>query len=369
MQITIFNNKLRTQAGIFVSHLLTLMKAIDRTKHTINFITLHPGPLSEEVLKVVNGRILQFSLSTLLRVTSTLRKSDIVICRNYWTSFLALCIKSIIRGKFKIHADLRGLVPQELLRFRTVPINYILWCISKLIEKVILKRSTSISCVSHPFKQYLIKNGGDPGKILIIPNPVDLTLHSFDPKTRSEMRKKLKLEDYLVFVYSGSTRDWYCHEEMIRLFKAIHEKNKHTWLLILSFNQKFFQNLCNRAEISNYSIYYVKPNEVPSYLMAADWGFLIFTEDSLTRYASPITFAEYLAAGNKVIISEHIGDSSQLVEENNAGILTNLSNLYKVIDKVQLDVPLDEKKRIVQLARVKLDKNRILAEFLTSLEL
>jgi glycosyltransferase involved in cell wall biosynthesis len=369
MQITIFNNKLRTQSGIFVSHLLTLMKGIDRTKHTINFITLHPGPLSEEVLKVVNGVIVQFSLSKFLRLTSTLRKSDIVICRNYGTSFLALCIKSFTRGKFPIHADLRGIVLEEVRRYRQFPMNYILFAVSKLAERVIIDRSNSISCVSKPFQQYLVKNGGDPKKISVVPNGVDVTLHSFNPKVRLELRHKLNIHDHLVFVYCGSAQRWYCIEEMLRLFKVIHQKHRRSWLLILSKSTMHFQTLCSNIGVSNYSIYGLNPKQVPSYLMAADYAFLLRSDNVVTHVSSPIKFAEYVAAGNKVIITKNIGDSSRFVQEKNAGFQVNLSNPSEIIDQVISEVPMEEKNRIARLARTELNKNRILANFFTSLGL
>ncbi|MCX6312806.1 MAG: glycosyl transferase, partial [Bacteroidetes bacterium] len=63
--------------------------------------------------------------------------------------------------------------------------------------------------------------------------------------------------------------------------------------------------------------------------------------------ASPVKFAEYLAAGLEVIISENLGDYSKYVIENNVGmILSSNPSLSKL-----LKPDLTQKKRIMELAK------------------
>ena len=64
---------------------------------------------------------------------------------------------------------------------------------------------------------------------------------------------------------------------------------------------------------------WLKPEDVYSVLNACDYGVLC-REDSITnRVASPTKFAEYLASGLKILISERVGDYSNLVSENEIG--------------------------------------------------
>jgi hypothetical protein len=65
----------------------------------------------------------------------------------------------------------------------------------------------------------------------------------------------------------------------------------------------------------------VNHNKVPEYLIAADYGLLIREESITNKVASPVKFAEYLACGLKVIISENLGDYSEFIEKYNCGVL------------------------------------------------
>ena len=49
--------------------------------------------------------------------------------------------------------------------------------------------------------------------------------------------------------------------------------------------------------------------------------------DSITnRVSSPVKFGEYLQAGLKILISNHIGDYSRLVQENKLGLVIKKIN-------------------------------------------
>jgi hypothetical protein len=61
---------------------------------------------------------------------------------------------------------------------------------------------------------------------------------------------------------------------------------------------------------------------------------LVRDYSNTNRVASPVKFAEYLAAGLRVIISESLGDFSEFVSKNSCGVVlteaTDLSDLKKV---------------------------------------
>ena len=65
----------------------------------------------------------------------------------------------------------------------------------------------------------------------------------------------------------------------------------------------------------------LKVNDVPKYLLTADYGLLLREETITNQVASPVKFAEYIACGLKVIISDHLGDYSKFVETFDYGIL------------------------------------------------
>jgi glycosyltransferase involved in cell wall biosynthesis len=59
--------------------------------------------------------------------------------------------------------------------------------------------------------------------------------------------------------------------------------------------------------------------EVPELLAAADLAVLLRDRSSVNRVASPVKFAEYLAAAVPVVLTEGIGDYSALVRSTQVG--------------------------------------------------
>ena len=73
----------------------------------------------------------------------------------------------------------------------------------------------------------------------------------------------------------------------------------------------------------SYSVIAVRPEEVPSYLSAADVG-LAFIKPCFSKLASsPTKYAEYLACGLPLIINSGIGDSDALITQEGAGVMVN----------------------------------------------
>jgi glycosyltransferase involved in cell wall biosynthesis len=70
------------------------------------------------------------------------------------------------------------------------------------------------------------------------------------------------------------------------------------------------------------------PTAVPRYLAAADVGLLPRDENLVNRVASPVKFAEYLASGIPVILSDGIGDYSELVRSGDLGAVLPASVRY-----------------------------------------
>ena len=98
-------------------------------------------------------------------------------------------------------------------------------------------------------------------------------------------------------------------------------------LLLAKKNNEITELLAKYPEaVSNY---FVSPNEVAGYLIAADYGFLVRENSITNRVASPVKFAEYLACGLKILISKDLGDFTEFVERNNLGLVVSESNFEK----------------------------------------
>ena len=65
----------------------------------------------------------------------------------------------------------------------------------------------------------------------------------------------------------------------------------------------------------------LKVSDVPKYLVSADYGLLLREATITNQVASPVKFAEYIACGLKVIVSNHLGDYSEYVKTFENGLL------------------------------------------------
>jgi glycosyltransferase involved in cell wall biosynthesis len=108
-------------------------------------------------------------------------------------------------------------------------------------------------------------------------------------------------------------------------------------------------------------------NEVPDYLAAADCGFLLRASSQVNRVASPVKFGEYLASGTPVIMSNGIGDYSELARRENVGVVlptgpwsaTAETALKTFIDAYRRDSA-SWRARCLRVAREHLDYNAYL---------
>ena len=99
---------------------------------------------------------------------------------------------------------------------------------------------------------------------------------------------------------------------------------------------------------------WVEPSKIPKILIKADYGYVYRNQTKTNYVASPVKIAEYLNCGLKLLISDNLGDYSELVQENSFGF--NLDDPffnYSSLNKVSLS----EKMRISSFAKKNLSLN------------
>jgi hypothetical protein len=122
----------------------------------------------------------------------------------------------------------------------------------------------------------------------------------------------------LIIVFSGSISKWHSFPIMISHFEIFLEKDKNVKVLFLSKLNNLISDLQSRYP-NRVIVKWVLPEDVPSLLSQADYGY-VFREQSVTnQVASPVKVAEYLNCGLKILISENLGDYSSMVRENDLG--------------------------------------------------
>lgn len=142
-----------------------------------------------------------------------------------------------------------------------------------------------------------------------------------------------KTIDDLVLVYSGSTAGWQSFALLEQLLTEVLDRQPEVRVIFLSKLDKHTEALKQRYP-DRVNVHWVEAEVVGGFLAACNAGVLV-REDTITnRVASPTKFAEYLAAGIPVIISDHLGDFSELVRREKLGMVVPVQGAISPIKRL-----------------------------------
>ncbi len=149
-------------------------------------------------------------------------------------------------------------------------------------------------------------------------------------------------ENRTIVAYAGTLTTWQCGEEMIRLFAALHacDSNLHFLLLVPEQDHAKARELMAQQGLKEEAatLKALPYEEVPAALAQAHAGVLLRRNDPVNRVASPTKFAEYLAAGLPVLMTDGIGDYSTFSQEHKVGcVLEEAIFEQNPLDKATLE--------------------------------
>ena len=180
--------------------------------------------------------------------------------------------------------------------------------------------TVSIALQKYFQKTYNLKDK----KFVLYPCLSDSSKFYFSLDLRSEVRRKLHIESQTkVFIYSGGTGLWHMSEKLIMFFAEVLKHFDDSLLLYLTKDKTIIdKSIANLPELkSKVLCLSVSNEEVSKYLNAADYGLLFRENTIMNNVAAPTKFAEYILCGLPVIISEGIGDYSELTAKYNLGVI------------------------------------------------
>ncbi|WP_439880211.1 glycosyltransferase [Pontibacter sp. MBLB2868] len=188
--------------------------------------------------------------------------------------------------------------------------------------------ASGLITVSHTLYDKLISEGDvDPKLLLRVQNGVELELFTFNHEARIKVRQTLNFQSATIGIYVGKFGDLYYKEEAFEIYKKCFELIPNFRLIILSPQPKaeILQLLQEQGvDTTKVHIASVPHHEVPAYLSAADFAFATYKPGPSKKYLSPIKIGEYWANGLPVLLTEGIGDDSEIIEREGGGALFNL---------------------------------------------
>jgi hypothetical protein len=130
----------------------------------------------------------------------------------------------------------------------------------------------------------------------------------------------VRSDNEIRIIFSGGTGGWQSLQLLEKMLAPAFRKDERLQLKILAKSlPEDFSML--REFPGRVTTAWLREAEVPAALAQCDYGWL-FREQSVTNeVASPVKFAEYLAAGLQVIISPALGDFTAFVQQHQCGMV------------------------------------------------
>jgi glycosyltransferase involved in cell wall biosynthesis len=203
------------------------------------------------------------------------------------------------------------------------------------------EESDAVLCVSEAMKNFLVTAFAVPEpRITVVPCCTDVEAFGDAVASRGDTRRRLLWEDRFVVVFCGSSQPWHLPRECARVFKRIRHIVPAAHFLLITPRPGDMRELLHGEGLGpeEATVIRAEPAEVPGYLAAADLALLIRDEAVVNRVASPAKFAEYLAAGLPVVVSEGVGDYAALAGRESCGAV------------LPHDVPEDERRDLLARA-------------------
>lgn len=293
----------------------------------------------------------------LLFIVSCIYRPDCVIGRSVLATHLGFFLRKVHCVK-KVIYDGRGAIEREWKEYNVITNHSLLASIHNLEKLAVLKSDYRIAvslALVHFWKENFNYNKHDH---VIIPCTINKIFENVAITAQSIQISRNQIgvnKNDVLFVYSGSVAGWQSFDLLYNFMKPILKKDLRIKLLFLSEEDSNIVKL--KEEFRGQIICKkVNPKEVTNYLVGADYGLLIREETTTNLVASPVKFAEYLACGLQVIISNKLGDYSMFVAENNCG---ELFEHFVGADKVSLD----KKYKNSELALRTFTKNNFTKEY------
>jgi len=183
--------------------------------------------------------------------------------------------------------------------------------------------------VAENYRRQLQREGLNANIIITVPCPVNLNTFTPSSIVGQAMRQRLGFAtDFIVGIYVGKFGDIYYDEEAFDLFKAAADFFGNTFRLIILTPNIISEVKAKLKRVGllpeQFFVVKAQHHEVPAYLSAADFAFAPIKPADCRQYCSPVKVGEYWASGLPVILTEGVGDDSDIIKAEGGGAIFNL---------------------------------------------
>jgi glycosyltransferase involved in cell wall biosynthesis len=272
------------------------------------------------------------------------RRPDVVIARGAYATVLAL---EAVKDSARVVFDARGAYHAELTEYDVSGSAEMRNEIASVEREAVLQSKFRIGVSKKLVEYWGQRYGYSSDQHAVIP----CTLNS--NYARGEFLSSPG--DKITIVYAGSGSGWQTLNQLDELLLPVLQKQKNVHVVLLA---KDVQSLKIKAQFPDrVRIGWLSPSDVQQELLKADYGWLVRESSVTNLVSSPVKFAEYLAAGLKVITSQGMGDNAEFVLQHEAGLV--IESTVPVLAPVSLQ----DKQRMRDLADRFYTKKNYVAEY------
>jgi glycosyltransferase involved in cell wall biosynthesis len=256
----------------------------------------------------------------------------LVHCRSYISASVAYFIKK--RRDIKYIFDMRGFWVDERIE-GTIwnyknPVYKILYYFLKKFEINLFSKADACVSLTEAGKNELLEwklKRKNPLPIYVIPCCVDMNLFNYnfvDENERKTWRIKLDLNetDYIIS-YLGSLSTVYRFDKVLDVVDRLKNKNAALKFVVIT-NES--ENIVNQyilnakmKDTSFIKIISLNRQEVPVVLSLCNYSIYFYIPSYSRKGTSPTRLAELLACGVKVISNAKVGDTKEVILNNDFG--------------------------------------------------
>jgi glycosyltransferase involved in cell wall biosynthesis len=275
-------------------------------------------------------------------------KFDFTHCRSYIAALVGLKLKKKFGLPFIF--DMRGFwaderVDGKIWDISKFPFNRVYKYFKKK-EIEFLKEAAHTISLTYAGKKEIEswKDAKDFAPITVIPCCADLDhfdFRKYSEEDRATERARLGIEeDVFVLGYLGSIGTWYMLPEMLQSFKEIQEAKKAKMVFITKDDPKMILSEAEQqgVHIDDIIIESSERAELPRKLTAWDASIFYILPAYSKTASSPTKQAELLGMGIPIICNAGVGDTTEILGKEKAGIvLEERNSLLKKIDLMNIE--------------------------------
>ena len=278
---------------------------------------------------------LSFMVSSFI-ASFLVRKVDLIIGTSpqFFTAVSAWGSSTFKRVPFVF--ELRDLWPESIKAVGALKDSNLIRLFEAL-EMFLYRRASRIFSVTQSFKNNLIQRGIDGDKVDVVTNGVDLNRFSHQEK-KEYLVEQLGLKDCFVAGYIGTHGMAHSLETLLYAMSKLrdHPCGKKIRLVLLGdgAQKQFLKDEAKKLNLTNVIfIDTVLKEKVSDYWSILDTSIIHLKKTELFKTVIPSKLFECMGMGVPVLHGVE-GESADIVEQNNCGVLFEPENVDQLIEKI-----------------------------------